>query len=346
MRRFACKPSTSRQSRLFARGRGRVCRTFFVYDRMLHERFSPAERGRNEQPGIHAGTTRRDHQREEITFESTRVHLAGLDDVAIVRRGSRRWGLAAKRAFDIGASVIGLILVAPLLGALSVLICLESPGAPLFRHQRVGLRGCRFGCLKLRTMRRDAEKRLRADSALYDEYRRHDFKIPNDRDPRTTRIGRWLRRTSLDELPQLWNVLVGEMSLVGPRPVVDEELEVYEGARPTLLSMRPGITGAWAVGGRNCVGYPERCDLELRYVRDWRPWVDAKILMATIGAVITPERHQRRLEKARVERRLQTTHVEPRLDVAPVEQRLEPVPERPSYASSAAPVPTRPLSAP
>jgi lipopolysaccharide/colanic/teichoic acid biosynthesis glycosyltransferase len=318
----------------------------FVYDRMLHERFSPAERGRSEQPGLLAGATRHDHQREEITFESTRLRLTGLADVAIVRHGSRRWGLAAKRAFDISASLIGLILVAPLLGALSVLICLESPGAPLFRHQRVGLQGRRFGCLKLRTMRRDAEKHLRADSALYDEYRRHDFKIPNDRDPRTTRVGRWLRRASLDELPQLWNVLVGEMSLVGPRPVVDEELEVYGGSRPTLLSMRPGITGAWAVGGRNCVGYPERCDLELRYVRDWGPWMDAKILMATIGAVITPERHQRRLEKARVERRLQATHVEPHLDGPPIEQRLEPALERAPYANSAAPVPTRPLSAP
>ena len=313
---------------------------------MLHDRVNPAERGRIEEHGIVTGATRRDHQREEITFESTRLHLTGVADVAIVRHGSRRWGLAAKRVFDIGASVIGLILAAPLLGALSVVICLESPGAPFFRHQRVGLRGRRFGCLKLRTMRRDAEKRLRADSALYDEYRRHDFKIPNDRDPRTTRVGRWLRRTSLDELPQLWNVLVGEMSLVGPRPVVDEELEVYEGSRPTLLSMRPGITGAWAVGGRNCVGYPERCDLELRYVRDWGPWVDAKILMATIAAVITPERHQRRLEKARVERRLQTMDVAPHLDVRPVEHRLEPAPDGVSYASSAAPVQTRPLSAP
>jgi exopolysaccharide production protein ExoY len=163
------------------------------------------------------------------------------------------------------------------------------------------LGGRRFGCLKLRTMRRDAEQRLRADSALYDEYRRHHFKIPDDRDPRTTRIGRWLRRTSLDELPQLWNVLVGDMSLVGPRPVVDEELALYQGSCTTLLSMRPGITGAWAVGGRDCVGYPERCSLELNYVRQWRPWLDAKILIATVGVVMAPQRQKRRPQRARFE---------------------------------------------
>jgi exopolysaccharide production protein ExoY len=254
--------------------------------------------------------------------------------------------LAAKRAFDIGASLVGLIVATPLLGALSVLICLESAGAPLFRHQRVGLRGRRFGCLKLRTMRPDAERRLRADSALYDEYRRHDFKIPADRDPRTTRIGRWLRRTSLDELPQLWNVLVGDMSLVGPRPIVDEELALYQGSRTTLLSMRPGITGAWAVCGRQCVGYPERCDLELRYVREWRPWLDAKILIATFGAIMTPDRRRRRLERVLFERHVQTAHVEQRVEVPPIEQHLETALESGAYASGATPLPTQPLSAP
>jgi exopolysaccharide production protein ExoY len=304
---------------------------------MLHDSTS-AERGRSQHSGAlptknpHSG-----HKREEITFESTRLQLAGLADVSIVPRKSRRWGLAAKRIFDIGASLIGLILVAPLLGALSVLVCLESPGPPLFRHQRVGRRGRRFGCLKLRTMRRDAERRLRADSALYDEYRRQNFKIPDDRDPRTTRIGRWLRRTSLDELPQLWNVLVGDMSLVGPRPVVDEEIALYAGSRAMLLSMRPGMTGAWAVGGRNCVGYPERCDLELGYVREWGPWLDVKILMATVGAVVAPERHKRRLERARFERSLQAVRVEQRPDTPPIGLDAP-------YASAPAPLPTRPLS--
>ena len=271
-----------------------------VHGRMLQEQPSPVERGRSQLSASRTGVNGRhaDHHREEITFESSRLQLVGLGDVAIVQPRARRWRLTAKRTFDIVASLIGLIVVLPLLGALSMLICCESAGPPLFRHQRVGLRGRRFGCLKLRTMRPDAEKQLRANSALYDEYRRHHFKIPDDRDPRTTRIGRWLRRTSLDELPQLWNVLVGDMSLVGPRPVVDEELALYQGSRTLLLSMRPGITGAWAVSGRQCVGYPERCDLELRYVREWRPWLDVKILLATVGAVIAPERQKRRRETA------------------------------------------------
>ena len=303
---------------------------------MLYDSTS-AERGRSHQTGVPPHKARRVvDQREELTFESTRLHLTSLADVAIVGK-SRRWSLLAKRAFDIGAAAIGLILVTPLLGALSLLICLESPGPPLFRHRRVGLRGRRFGCLKLRTMRPDAERRLRADAALYDEYRRQNFKIPDDRDPRTTRIGRWLRRTSLDELPQLWNVLVGDMSFVGPRPVVDEEVALYGSSRATLLSMRPGITGAWAVGGRNCVGYPERCDLELRYVREWRPWLDARILIATVGAVVTPERHKRRLERARLERQLQIAKVEQLADAPPIGL------ETP-FTPSATSLPTPPLS--
>jgi exopolysaccharide production protein ExoY len=252
------------------------------------ERTAPVERSPANRSTTRTGVSgrRTGAHREEITFESHSVKLVGTADVRFSTRVSRPWSLAAKRAFDLVASLLGLILVAPVLAVLAALICLESPGPPLFRHERVGLGGRRFGCLKLRTMRTDAEEQLRANPALYDEYRRHHFKIPDDRDPRTTRIGRWLRRTSLDELPQLWNVLVGDMSLVGPRPVVAEELDVYQGSRTLLLSMRPGITGAWAVSGRNCVGYPERCELELNYVREWNAWMDARILVATVGTVL------------------------------------------------------------
>jgi lipopolysaccharide/colanic/teichoic acid biosynthesis glycosyltransferase len=256
---------------------------------MLQERSPSVERSRSTRSTSRTGVNgRHAGHLEDITFESNRLHLVGAADVAIAQPASRRWSLAAKRAFDIVASLIGLVVVAPLLALLSVLICLESPGPPLFRHQRVGLGGRRFGCLKLRTMRPGAEEQLRANPALYDEYRRHHFKIPEDRDPRTTRIGRWLRRSSLDELPQLWNVLVGDMSLVGPRPVVAEELALYHASRTLLLSMRPGITGAWAVSGRNCIGYPERCEVELRYVREWNGWMDARILLATMSTVLRP----------------------------------------------------------
>jgi lipopolysaccharide/colanic/teichoic acid biosynthesis glycosyltransferase len=134
-------------------------------------------------------------------------------------------------------------------------------------------------------MRVDAEDRLRSDSTMYEEYRRHHFKIPDDRDPRVTRLGGWLRRTSVDELPQLWNVLVGEMSLVGPRPVVTEELELYGTDKALMLSVRPGITGAWAVNGRQQLGYPERCAIELRYVRGWQLASDIQILLKTVLVV-------------------------------------------------------------
>ena len=263
---------------------------------MLQQRIIPVERSRvTRSTSRTAGTGRHAGHHEEITFESNRLHLVGAADASNAQPGSRRWALAAKRSFDVAASAIGLVVLLPLIAVLAIAICLESPGPPLFRHWRIGRGGRRFGCLKLRTMRRDAEAQLRANPALYDEYRRHHFKIPEDRDPRTTRIGRWLRRTSLDELPQLWNVLAGDMSLVGPRPVVAEELALYHASRTVLLSMRPGITGAWAVSGRNCIGYPERCEVELRYVRDWNAWMDARILLATVTTVLRPTSRSFRL---------------------------------------------------
>ena len=206
----------------------------------------------------------------------------------IARAPRAAWAAAAKRALDFTASAIGLVCLSPLLALLAAAIRLESPGAVLFYHERVGLRGRRFRCLKLRTMRADAEEQLRADATMFEEYRLNHFKIPDDRDPRVTPVGRFLRRASLDELPQLWNVLVGEMSLVGPRPVIDEELGLYNGSRDLLLSVRPGITGAWAVNGRHAVGYPERCELELRYVRAWSLRGDFGILVRTLAAVVSP----------------------------------------------------------
>ncbi len=169
-----------------------------------------------------------------------------------------------------------------------IAIRLESPGAVLFRHERIGRNGRKFQCLKLRTMTSDAEAVLRADAEMYEEYRRNHYKIPDDQDPRVTMVGRFVRRTSLDELPQLWNVLVGDMSLVGPRPVVEEELEHYGTARDLLLSVRPGITGAWAVSGRHGVGYPERCEIELAYVRRWTLLSDVSALARTVGALVKP----------------------------------------------------------
>jgi lipopolysaccharide/colanic/teichoic acid biosynthesis glycosyltransferase len=189
----------------------------------------------------------------------------------------------------LGASV-GLLVALPLLAILAALIVLESPGPFLFRHERVGYRGRKFKCLKLRTMRPDAEAVLRANRAMYDEYRQNHYKIPDDRDPRVTRIGRFLRSSSLDELPQLWNVLRGDMSLVGPRPVVEDELGEYGEDRDLMLSVRPGLTGAWAVGGRQSVGYPARCEMELRYVRHRSVLGDLQIILRTFAVIVRPAR--------------------------------------------------------
>jgi exopolysaccharide production protein ExoY len=205
--------------------------------------------------------------------------------IRLSRPRDRRWELAVKRVLDVFLAVVGLVVLAPLLGMLALLIRLESPGSPIFRHIRIGYRGNRFACLKLRTMRVDAEEQLRRDSSMYDEYRRNHFKLPDDRDPRVTRLGGFLRKTSLDELPQLWNVLRGDMSLVGPRPVVPDELAVYGDAAPLFVSMRPGLTGNWAVNGRHEVGYPQRCDMELDYVRSWTLSTDLVILLRTSSAI-------------------------------------------------------------
>ncbi len=197
------------------------------------------------------------------------------------------WGLRVKRVVDVVIATLALLLVAPLLLVLAAAVRLESPGRVLFSQQRIGRGGRFFTCYKLRTMCADAEARLHADPRLRAAYVASDFKLPSSTDVRVTRIGRLLRVSSLDELPQLWNVVRGDMSLVGPRPIVAQELFQYGAAdRAVLLSMRPGITGAWAVAGRSRVVYPQRAAIEVAYVRGWSLRHDAVILLKTVGAVL------------------------------------------------------------
>ncbi len=212
--------------------------------------------------------------------ESPLVQLAGN------RQSSLQF--AVKRTLDVIGATVGLVLTAPLMAVIAAGIRLESKGPVLFRHWRMGRNGDGFSCLKFRTMRDDAEAILATDRELKRLYRENHYKLPDDLDPRVTRFGRLLRRTSLDELPQLLNVLLGEMSLVGPRPVVEEELEHYRGSERLLLSVRPGMTGAWAVNGRHHVGYPARAELELHYVRSWSVAQDLRILAGTVSAVMDP----------------------------------------------------------
>lgn len=214
--------------------------------------------------------------------------VRGVPVVEMVPPAPGALAAGVKRALDLLVASAGLLATAPLLALLAAAIRLDSHGSPFFGHERVGVGGRRFRCWKLRTMHADAEARLEQDSALRAAYEANDYKLPESLDPRITRVGRWLRRSSLDELPQLWNVLVGEMSLVGPRPVVAEELAHYQGTVLQLLSVRPGLTGAWVTNGRHGVAYPLRAEMELAYVRRHSLLGDLRILLATVRAVVHP----------------------------------------------------------
>jgi exopolysaccharide production protein ExoY len=194
---------------------------------------------------------------------------------------------ATKRAFDASAALFLLILAAPLFAVVALLASMDG-GPVFFRHRRVGRGGVLFGCWKFRTMILDAEPCLE-EYFLYhpnalDEWQREQ-KLAFD--PRITPIGKFLRRSSLDELPQLLNVLVGEMSLVGPRPVTVEELRHYGKAAPLYMSARPGITGLWQVSGRNDVGYAQRVALDEQYLQRGGALLDLLILYRTIGVVFS-----------------------------------------------------------
>ena len=190
-----------------------------------------------------------------------------------------------KRATDVVLAGLLLVLFVPVALVLALLVKVSSPGPVLFRQPRVGRNGRQFSLLKFRSMRIDAEERLRRDPALYDAYLANNFKVPGH-DPRLTPVGRYLRMMSVDEIPQLLNVLGGHMSLVGPRPVVPDELVLYGDLRSAYVAVRPGVTGAWQVGGRSRVGYPERAMIDYDYVSSWSLRGDFKILLKTVPAIV------------------------------------------------------------
>lgn len=190
-----------------------------------------------------------------------------------------------KRAFDLIVALVLLVLLSPLFLFVMVAIRLSGPNV-FFGHSRLGKNGRTFKCYKFRTMVPNAqaalEKVLEEDPEARAEWSR-DFKLRND--PRVTPIGRFLRKTSLDELPQLWNVIRGEMSLVGPRPIIQEELDRYESKKEFFLEAKPGMTGLWQISGRNDATYEERVQLDSWYARNWQLWYDIVILLKTIQVV-------------------------------------------------------------
>lgn len=196
----------------------------------------------------------------------------------------------SRRILDIGFALILLVMLAPLLMIVALLVAVTSPGPIIFAHRRLGMNGTTFSCLKFRTMRSDAESVLAAilasDPLLREEWD-NGHKLAND--PRITPIGRFLRATSLDELPQLINVLRGDMTLVGPRPIVREELTFYGRYALHYFSVRPGLTGLWQISGRSMTTYRRRVAADVYYVRSRSFMLDTKILLGTVPAVLSAE---------------------------------------------------------
>lgn len=193
---------------------------------------------------------------------------------------------AAKRAIDLVSALLGMILLAPISVVVGLAILIDSPGPILFRHRRLGRAGTEFDCLKFRTMETDAESRLRDDPSLARLYRANNFRVPDEIDPRVTRVGRFLRRTSLDELPQLINVLKGEMSIVGPRPEMAFIVERYGPLERERLRVKPGLTGLWQISYARGEAIHENMEYDIYYIEHQSFLLDVVIIALTGFAVV------------------------------------------------------------
>lgn len=202
-------------------------------------------------------------------------------------KSSTRRGLGSKRTFDIIVAVAMLLFALPAMFFIAVLMFSTDRGPILFSHERIGQNGKRFRCLKFRSMVVDSQEALRRHLELLPHARAEWEATQKLRDdPRITRLGRFLRVTSLDELPQLINVIRGEMSLVGPRPIVQDEVVRYAEQIEHYAAVRPGITGLWQVSGRSDVDYDQRVQLDTTYVREWSFIGDLVILVKTVKVVV------------------------------------------------------------
>jgi len=200
-----------------------------------------------------------------------KVRFAGVD-------------LIMKNLLDYSMAIFALIVLFPILLVIAVIVKLDSPGPIFYRRRVMGMNGKQFDAFKFRTMDQRSDEMLSSNPDLMKEYL-ENFKIKDD--PRITRIGKFLRKTSLDELPQLFNVLRNEMSIAGPRMITPQELSKYNKWDINLLTVKPGITGMWQVGGRSDVSYEERVRMDMYYIRNWTIWLDIQIIIQTIPAVLT-----------------------------------------------------------
>ena len=199
------------------------------------------------------------------------------------RNKNRRFYHLVKRMIDVVLSLFGLVLISPFVVIIAIHIKIDSKGPVFFKHHRIGKNGKPFSMYKFRTMKDGAEAMINDFTPEQLEEWNENFKLKDD--PRITRIGKFLRKTSLDELPQLINILRGDMSIVGPRPVIEVELEEYGNDKDEFLSIRPGLTGWWASNGRSEISYPERCSYELYYVRNESFWLDVKVMFLSVFSV-------------------------------------------------------------
>lgn len=214
------------------------------------------------------------------------TQLAGKPVIMFSTAPTKEWSILIKNSFDRLAALAGLIVGLPVMAAAAAAIKIEDGGPVLFKQFRCGLNGRRFPLYKFRSMVVDAEAR-KAELLARNEVKGAAFKLTND--PRITKVGRFLRKSSIDELPQLWNVLMGHMSLVGPRPPLPDEVSRFDPWQRRKLSMKPGITGLWQVGGRSNVDFDEWMRMDLDYIDRWSLRLDVKILLKTIPAVLTRE---------------------------------------------------------
>ena len=223
-----------------------------------------------------------------VMLTGTMTACGGMGGLEMVNQGRMPMLRAEKWLLDKMFSILAFVLLLPLMAVIAVLVKLTSRGPVFYGHPRLGRGGRKFLCWKFRTMYADADRRLEKilaeDPAAAAEWNAN-FKLRDD--PRVTAFGRFLRKTSLDEIPQFFNVFKGDMAFVGPRPIVDREVPFYGKSFAVFSSVKPGITGLWQVSGRSDTGYARRVALDVEYVLNWSPWLDLWIIFRTIVSVVT-----------------------------------------------------------
>ena len=228
---------------------------------------------------------------EELPVSNMEIHRLYSENMIVIsmKNNLSRWyNQLFKRTFDLIVSVIGTLAILPFLTAISLAILCTSPGPVIYSHRRIGRNGEHFNCYKFRSMVQDSDIKLKEylkNNPDAQKEREQNQKLKND--PRVTKVGAFLRKTSLDELPQLFNVILGQMSLVGPRPIVDAEVVKYGVYFSDYTLVRPGMTGLWQISGRSDTSYARRVRLDAWYVRNWNIWLDITILVKTVKVLLS-----------------------------------------------------------